>query len=556
MLLLESLKTMNRCIAFAFSLFAALSFQTLPFVFNDNEAHAAEQLQKPRKAKMHILAVGVSKFSDPFWPTLKWAESDASTILKNIGADTEYQAVNVSLLNEKATLQELRKRLDEIKKSASADDVVFVYISSHGTLKIGRDNTLEPVVVLHDTLNSNLGRTSFSHAEMRNWISRLKSRRKAVVFATCHSGVGKSRYTSEVAEFRRGEKGGSIRSLDKVSEGSVILAASSRNETALESDDLKADVYSHFFVEALASGDRDNDGSVSLLEAHDHAKARTYAFTKGRQRPTLDAEMIGDADFALKGQRQRDGKPVLEAWSQKYEGYSVGVAKGVPVELPLAIPLEEGKNEISVYSPDEDEPRRFALNIARGERISLQKILAPPPYYASYSIAIDLPDDSRIKKLTGSSALVDHGVAVGGEWQNWDAFARLAFDSTSTKEVREGISATLKVSKWGGGISRVLHLGDKFAFRLGIHGQRVTSNLKFQDDSTLDSQSNEARSLRWGWWLDSTFKFNPSIPLKFSLGRGQAFERRVFETFGVLPMNTTFMTAGLLWEFGSPAREL
>ncbi|NBW80835.1 hypothetical protein EBR21_03690 [bacterium] len=341
-----------------------------------------------------------------------------------------------------------------------------------------------------------------------------------------------------------------------MSEGSVILAASARNETALESDDLKADVYSHFFVEALTSGDRNGDGSVSLLEAHDYAKARTYAFTKGRQRPTLDVEMIGDSDFALKGQRRRDGKPVLEAWSQQFDGYSVGLAKGAPVELPLAIPLEEGKNEISVYAPDESEPRRFALNLDRGERISLQQILAPPPYYAAYSIAIDLPNDSRIRKLTGSSALIDHGIAVGGEWQNWDAFVRLALDSTTTKEVREGITATLKVGKWGGGISRVLHLGEKFALRLGIHGQRVTSNLKFQDDSTLDSQSNEAHSLRWGWWLDSTFKFNPSFPLKFSMGAGQAFERRVFETFGVLPMNTTFISGSLLWEFGSPAREL
>ncbi|NBW83571.1 hypothetical protein EBR21_17635, partial [bacterium] len=73
MLFLESLKTMNRSTAFALSLSAALSFQTLPFVWSNAASYAAEQLQKPRKAKMHILAVGVSKFSDPFWPTLKWA---------------------------------------------------------------------------------------------------------------------------------------------------------------------------------------------------------------------------------------------------------------------------------------------------------------------------------------------------------------------------------------------------------------------------------------------------------------------------------------------------
>ncbi|NBX18693.1 MAG: caspase family protein [Proteobacteria bacterium] len=521
-----------------------------------SEASAAEAIQKTRKATLHLITAGISNFEDPFWPALKWAESDASALLQNFGNETEFKTVKTSLSGAKATLAEVRRQLAEIQKNAAADDVVLFYISSHGTLKMGPANSLEPVIVLHDTLNRNLARTSLSHAELRRWMDSLRPRRKALILATCHSGAGKSRYTPEVAEFRRGEKGTQIRSLDKVSEGTVILAASSRNETALESDELKADVYSHFLLEALTAGDKNSDGAVSILEAHDYAKTRTYIFTQGRQRPTLEAEFIGDGDFPLKGQRKGDGRPVLEAYSQRFEGYSIGIAKGAPVELPFAIPLQNGDNEVTVYSPDDSEPRTFALKAGAGEIISLQKVLAPHPFYVSLSPSYERADDAKFKKLTGSSGYFSHGLIFGGRITGWDLNAAFNFHPTLSHKVRPNLTARLTSKRWVTGISKAFDLSRRFSFLAGIQGYLALSTLTLQDMTTQESLSAESKSYAWGWLGESNIKILTSLPLRISLGVGQNFETRAFGLFGALPMNSKFVRTGLHWEFGSPAKEL
>lgn len=115
--------------------------------------------------------------------------------------------MNVTLLDEKATLTETRRKLSDVTAKAGRDDIVLLYISSHGTLRMGKSNSLEPVVVLYDSDKNNLSRSSLPHSELRRWVSDLKARRKAIILATCHSGVGKSKFTDEVQAFKKGEKG-------------------------------------------------------------------------------------------------------------------------------------------------------------------------------------------------------------------------------------------------------------------------------------------------------------------------------------------------------------
>ena len=540
----------------AFKLFTIFFIAVFLCLSKSDIALAGETVQKKKSAKLYVLVIGVSKFADAFWPELKWAESDAKNITQNVGTEAAFETVRYVLLNEKATIAEFRKNLAEVEKKATTDDLILVYISSHGTLKMGKDNVLEPVIVLHDTLNGNLARTSFSHTEIRRWLSGVKASRRAVILATCHSGVGKSRYTTEVSEFRRGEKGNSLRPLERVSEGSIILAASSRNETAIESDELKSDVYTHFFIESLSVGDRNGDGTVSLLEAHDYAKTRTYNFTKGRQRPTLEIEMIGDSDIPLKGQRKRDGKPVLEAYSEKYEGYSIGLSKGSPIELPRAILLDEGINEIVVYPPDDGRTRRFVLSAQLGEKVSIDKLFEPPPYYAAISPEFIQMDNSRFKKLTGFGLLVEPKFSLGVLFSGLDAHVSFVPKRRLIHEFRPNLTAILTSLKWGAGVAKIWHVSDWSALRFGLLGNRVNNTLTIQETVSSEGQTSRSNVWSWGWSVDSTFKFFHEVPFRFLLGFGEFFEENSFDPFGDLSMKSRFFRTGLLWEFGGSAREL
>ncbi len=521
-------------------------------------AQSAEVLQKKQSSKIHIITIGVSKFSDSFWPELKWARNDANQFAQKIGTGTSLERVNVTLLDEKATLTEIRRKLSDVTTKAGRDDIVLLYISSHGTLRMGKSNSLEPVVVLYDSDKNNLSRSSLPHSELRRWVSELKSRRKAIILATCHSGVGKSKFTDEVQAFKRGEKGVALRPFESVSEGTLILAASSRNETALESDELKADVYSHYLLEGLETADRNGDGAVSLLEAHDYARVRTYAFTKGRQRPTVEAEMIGDADFPVKGRQRNSGLPILEGYSSKYEGYLVGVEKGEPVTLPSALPLSEGKNTIRVYEPFEEQPRQFIVKASTGERILVQDLMASPPFYFGLTAESIMPSDSKFQKITGLSNYFKYKIYAGYRWQFLDISAHYGLKKSFSKDVRYNLRSTLDLTGWGiqsgyvySPLAGKLQLTIKPSFTLS----RQSQTLRFRDNSAEDQQSNTSNTWAYGYLLESGLKLN-RYPYALTLGAGQTFEKHSFEQFGSLNMNAIFYHLGLMWFLGAKAKEL
>lgn len=543
-------------------IFIKIYFTVLPFAVAAmaavRPAAAAEVLQEKPVAKIHMIVIGVSKFSDQFWPELKWAEADAKAFATKAGVGTSHHKVVTLLTNEQANLGSVRKKLSEIESSARRDDIVLLYVSSHGTLRLDKSNTLEPLIVLHNSDHNSLLKTALSHNELRGWMSRLKTRKKAIVLATCHSGVGKSKFTTEVSEFKRGVKGAALRPLDSVSEGSLILAASSRNEIALESDLLKGDVYSHFLLEALDAGDRNSDGAVSILEAHDYARIRAYSFTKGRQRPTLETEMVGDVDFSLAGTQKDRGVAILEAYASKYEGYSVEVGKGERVELPTAVPLPTGPNTVRVYEPDDKTPREFVFNADAGEKVSLNELFAPPRYYLGFSADLMTPSDSRFAKAAGQNDFFEPKLTLGLHRDFFDIhfFYNLtrsfsAFPLTNLNSRLRLDGAGIQAGFAYAPLSAFPLLAVKPAFQLA----RNTRELSFRDISADETQSRATVSWSYGYAFDLVIPFFRSR-VAYRVGVGNNFEKVEFSDFGSIDMSSVFFRMGVSWYFGAKAWEL
>lgn len=547
----------------------SLALKTLIFIGffqKPSTARSAEVLEEIATQRMHIIVIGVSQFSDSFWPNLKWAASDTQTFAQKIGVDSGYRKGASIFLNENATLAKIRTELETIATTATKDDIVLLYVSSHGTLRKGPSHTVEPVIVLHDSNHQSLARSSLSHRELRHWLTRIKSRRKAIVLATCHSGVGKSKFTDEIKEFKRGEKGKPTRSFESISEGSLILAASAQNETALESDDLKSDVYSHFLFESLDAGDKNSDGAVSLLEAHDYARLRTYAYTKGRQRPTVDAQMIGDADFPIKGRRNRTGQPILEAYSSKYEGFLVGVGKGEPIELPTAMPLSDGDNRITITESAAEYKRSFLVTASPGDIVTLDALLKPPPYWIAGAIVHNTVDDVRFEKITGSRHFTDTQLRLGMRRDAWSLAALYNRGGSLNASPLPNLRSNLSHSALGIEIGRSfspINRFQKFEIQPLTHLFASTRTLSFQDKATSESLSSDVTSYGIGYGVTLSNPIPLYIPkigkntIHVDLSFVKTHEKTSnFSPFGSMSFNSTAGRLGLTLRFGGTGVEI
>jgi hypothetical protein len=333
------------------------------------EAHAPRRL---------ALVVGVQRFDDPQWRPLRFPEADARAVA-GVLEDPERGAFDhVEVLAEAPGLTELRAALGRLaERSRDERDTVVVYVSSHGTLARDAAGRLRRFLVVRDTRVADVAGTGLGMDELRAELDRVRSRRKALVLATCHSGSGKSLLPDDVqAELAAAKAGFLVRPLEEVSKATVVLAASDWGETAREDEGLGNDVYTHFLVEALRLGvDRNRDGAVTASEAHDYARRRTWEFTAGRQRPSSEATEVGADPIVLAGKIRRRGDPELYSYAPRLDGFTVRVDGRPLAELPGGVAVDPGRHRIQIAKGAGPELFDGAVRLGEGERIDVARLV-------------------------------------------------------------------------------------------------------------------------------------------------------------------------------------
>lgn len=338
-----------------------------------------DEAHKPRRI---ALLVGIDRFDDPQWRPLRYAGRDArdmgaALLAPEVGG---FDQVIVLTDPEDTGKRGLLKAFDDLsKRVGGVQDTVFVYLSTHGTLARDERGRLRSYLVAQDTKMRHVSTTGITLDAVRRRFGELRSTRKALVLATCHSGQGKSTLPPDLRQELAGIKGGAffVPPLAAVSEASVVLSASSWGETAREDESLEHDIYTFFMLEALTKGlDTNGDGAVTVSEAHDHAKSRTYAFTAGRQRPQAVSDILGEDPIVLAGRRVRVGKPALLGYGEGWEGVRVRVGGTEKGGLPGSIVLDPGEHQVSLIRDGADQP--FAsgeIDLAPGQRVDLRSLL-------------------------------------------------------------------------------------------------------------------------------------------------------------------------------------
>jgi hypothetical protein len=220
------------------------------------------------------LVVGIDSFADKRVPTLHYSVKDSSDFVDYLkdpkGGQFDPSHI-IHLANDKATLEGIREGLGRLRVNAQPDDLVVVYLSSHGSPRDIDPNGVSYVVV-HDTNlddAATLYATSLQMIDLVQQINReVRARRVVLVLDTCFSGDALTSLQPEAGG--TAARGFSVPvPLDKTADssappafsaafqnlkigyGRAVITASRASQESWESAKLKNGYFTHYLIDAL-----------------------------------------------------------------------------------------------------------------------------------------------------------------------------------------------------------------------------------------------------------------------------------------------------------------
>lgn len=226
------------------------------------EASAESRRPSPRTAPLpgfvrekFALVVGIGRFQDSRIPSLQFASKDARDLaaLLTDRRFGRFHPSNVTVLtDEQATRANILNALQSIFRKAQEDDLVLLYVSSHGSPRQD-DAGLGGVgyIVTYDTRLDSIWVDALDYEGFSRQASMIKAHRKVVFLDTCYSG-----------QARPGQKALFLESagidpktarLFLSGEGTYVITSSKANEKSWESEELQNSYFTHHLLLALKS---------------------------------------------------------------------------------------------------------------------------------------------------------------------------------------------------------------------------------------------------------------------------------------------------------------
>ncbi|HWG18725.1 MAG TPA: caspase family protein [Acidobacteriaceae bacterium] len=258
------------------------------------------------------LIVGIGNFTDQNIEPLKYTANDAQSFMDalldpKIGG---FKSDHVhSLLNDQATTKNIKMQLNWLARSAGPDDVVVVYVATHGSSR-DLDTVGVNYIITHDTeIGANIDpdslyATALPMVEISNAIAtRVKAQKAAIFLDTCYSGNA----AVQEKQIAPGIKNASLSpdAIAHITQGSgrMVFAAAGTDQESLESDTLKHGFFTYYLVQAL----QQEGASAPLSKIFDYTEqhvSQTVA-TQFKQYNVQQTPVMGrsadSTDFSLAG---------------------------------------------------------------------------------------------------------------------------------------------------------------------------------------------------------------------------------------------------------------
>jgi tetratricopeptide (TPR) repeat protein len=254
------------------------------------------------------LCIGISNFEDPSI-NLKYSAKDATDFRNFLVSSGNFKPDHVKLLIDKdATRQNIIDQLGKkwLGQSAQPDDLVMIYISSHGSnamQQAGGTNFL----VAYDTSKDSLLATGIP----MQWLSQIMqeevhSHRIFLILDVCHSGSAASgeknsagRHDYASPKMSIGSKGLSREQMANTSkitagEGEILLCSSFADQVSWESKQYPNSVFTRRLIEGMQSKGPSTTFSQAFIATKNKVEEEVLRDRGELQTPIIKKSWLGD----------------------------------------------------------------------------------------------------------------------------------------------------------------------------------------------------------------------------------------------------------------------
>lgn len=228
---------------------------------------SGDSINRPIKDKWAVI-IGVSKFSNPDIPVLKYPAKDAKDFAQFLTSKGNFAKDHVLLLtDEKATKVQILDAFGDgwLPRRVMEDDLVVIFISSHGS---PADSAGENFIIAYDSDPNHPYATGIRLQDLSAEITkRTGCDRVVLLLDACHSGaatVGAKGLQRTLTNFE----------LDKIAGvGQLIISSSKSDEVSWESKRYPNSVFTRSLIDSLQA----KGNQTSVADAYDHLKDKVQA---------------------------------------------------------------------------------------------------------------------------------------------------------------------------------------------------------------------------------------------------------------------------------------
>lgn len=248
-----------------------------------------------KESDLHLILIGINRYKNPAL-NLNYAEPDALSI-RDFFASAPVKRLfgrvyPYSLINEKATKDNVKKLFEEVKEKARVQDTVLFYMGGHGDI-VGSEWFFIPHDVVTPELEESVQKGGISMKEITETVKGFRAQKVFIVIDSCKSG----RIVTAMTGFRGYEDRKVLIQLAR-STGTYILSASTDQQFASEVKELGHGVLTYAILEGL--GGKAGERKITVEGLIHYVKNRLPDLTeKYRGAPQWPVSWGTGMDFPL-----------------------------------------------------------------------------------------------------------------------------------------------------------------------------------------------------------------------------------------------------------------
>ena len=242
----------------------------------------------------YALIIGIDIYENT---PLDYAVKDAESVANLLKENFNFSSKNITtLLNEEATLSNIKNSLSKIASSAIENDRVLIYFAGHGVTDILPDGGEMGYLLPIDGKVDNLFATSIPMDDIKRISSISKSKHMLFLVDACYGGLS-------AVGFRGLDANTTTNYIDKITKDKArqIITAGGRGEQVVEKSEWGHSAFTLNLIRALEDGkaDLNDDGYITAEELGVFLKDKVTIDSGNQQTPVSRRFTSQEGEFVF-----------------------------------------------------------------------------------------------------------------------------------------------------------------------------------------------------------------------------------------------------------------